>query len=106
MFRVWKGWEQVDKHDFQTVKGKTIDVKTYDLRKVQSRGRLMDFYVEVCVNPNETEAYIMGYATAADIGPRRPGIMRRRQRRESPDVWLTIYRDAVKMDPSSKQILD
>lgn len=103
MFRVWKGWEQVDKHDFQTVKGKTIDVKTYDLRKIPSRGRLMDFYVEVCVNPNETEAYIMGYATAADIVPRRPGIMRRRQRRESRDVWLTIYRDAVKMEPSSKQ---
>ena len=96
MFRVWKGWGNVDKHDFKTVKGKTIDVKTYDLRKVQLWGRVMDFYVETCVNPNETGAYIMGYATAADISPRR-------QRKESRDAWLIIYRDAVKMESTSEQ---
>ena len=96
MFRVWKGWGNVDKHDFKTLKGKTIDVKTFDLRSVRPWGRIMDFYVEARVNPNETGAYIMGYASGADI-------LWPRQGEESRDAWLIIYRDAVKMDPTTEQ---
>ena len=98
MFRVWKGWGNVDQHDFKTLKGKTIDVKTFDLRSVQPWGRIMDFYVEIRVSPKETGAHIMGYATRADILLRRPS-------KEFRDAvtWLTIYRDAMKMEPTTEQ---
>jgi len=58
----------------------------------------MDFYVEIRLSPKETGAYIMGYATRADILSRR----RKGELREYV-TWLTIYRDAVKREPTPEQ---
>ena len=97
MFQVWKGWGNVDQYDFKTLKGKRIDVKTFDLRsKRLTMGRIMDFYVEVRVSPKETGAHIMGYVTSADT-------LLRGQSREFRDAWLTLYHHAVKMEPTTEQ---
>ena len=81
MFTVWSGTRRVDKRDFLTADGKTIDIKTssrdfhtrilvpYDQYEDQPK----DYYVSVHISENETTGTIKGYAIYGELRKKMRG---------------------------------
>ena len=77
MFTVWEDIYEVDKMDFQTSDGKTIDVKTasesFHTRILvphdQYRRQRKDYYVGVRIFPGEETAEVIGFAEWAELEP-------------------------------------
>lgn len=75
MFTVWEGTMNVDKLDFRTKDGKTIDVKTASrpnhtrilVPKDQLEQQPKDYYVAVRISPEERVGTVIGYATHQDF---------------------------------------
>ena len=75
MFTVWSDTRKVDKKDFETADGKTIDIKTasrhfhsniyvpYDQYEKQPK----DYYVGVRISEDEKEGTIVGYAANDEL---------------------------------------
>lgn len=77
MFTVWNDTMTVDKMDFQTAEGKTIDIKTASRsfhRNIlvphdQYRRQPKDYYVGVRISEDELTATIIGFATWNKLTP-------------------------------------
>ena len=77
MFTVWEDIYKVDRMDFQTSDGKTIDIKTasehFHTRILvphdQYRRQQKDYYVGVRILPGETMAEVIGFAMWEDLEP-------------------------------------
>ena len=77
MYTVWEDIYEVDRMDFQTADGKTIDIKTasesYHTRILvphdQYRQQRKDYYVGVRIFAGESTAEVIGYATWAELKP-------------------------------------
>ena len=77
MYTVWEDIYKVDKMDFQTSDGKTIDVKTasesYHTRILvphdQYRRQQKHYYVGVRIFPGEKMAEVIGFATWEELKP-------------------------------------
>ena len=75
MFTVWAGTRRVDKKDFETADGKTIDVKTASksfhsrilVPSDQYQDQTKDYYVGVRISEDETTGTIMGYAIHGEL---------------------------------------
>ena len=75
MFTVWAGTRNVDKKDFETAEGKTIDVKTASKRfhsrilvpSDQYKDQAKHYYVGVRISEDETTGTIMGYAIHGEL---------------------------------------
>ena len=75
MFTIWEGQSNVDKQDFKTADGRSIDIKSahqpFHVRILvpvdQIEQQPKDFYVGVFVRLNAGEAEIMGYATQKEL---------------------------------------
>jgi hypothetical protein len=81
MFTVWEDIYEVDKMDFQTSDGKTIDIKTASERRHtrilvphdQYRQQPKDYYVGVRIFAGEATAEVIGFAAWAELEPFRGG---------------------------------
>ena len=77
MFTVWEDIYKVDRMDFQTSDGKTIDIKTasesYHTRILvpydQYQNQRKDYYVGVRILAAEESAEIIGFAAWAELAP-------------------------------------
>lgn len=77
MFTVWEDIYKVDRMDFQTSDGKTIDIKTasenFHTRILvphdQYRQQQKDYYVGVRIFQGEKTAEVIGYAMYAELEP-------------------------------------
>lgn len=75
MFTIWHNTHMVDKLDFETKEGKSIDVKTasknYQKRILVPEDQFLnlpkDYYVGVRITEDERNAFIEGYATREEI---------------------------------------
>ena len=75
MFTVWAGTRNVDKKDFETADGKTIDVKTASKsfhRRIlvpsdQYEEQAKHYYVGVRISEDERTGTIMGYAIHGEL---------------------------------------
>ena len=75
MFTVWKDIHEVDRMDFQTSDGKTIDIKTasesYHTRILvpydQYQHQRKDYYVGIRIFPGEVTAEVIGFAMWAEL---------------------------------------
>lgn len=77
MYTVWEDIYKVDKMDFQTSDGKTIDIKTasesYHTRILvphdQYRKQQKHYYVGIRILPGEKMAEVIGFATWEELKP-------------------------------------
>lgn len=75
MFTVWSGTRRVDKKDFETADGETIDVKTASksfhtrilVPKDQYENQQKHYYVGVRISEDEMTGEIMGYAIHGEL---------------------------------------
>ena len=75
MFTVWPGTRKVDKKDFETTDGKTIDIKTASksfhsrilVPSDQYEFQAKDYYVGVRISEDERTATIIGYAIHGEL---------------------------------------
>ena len=75
MFTVWAGTRNVDKKDFETADGKTIDVKTASksfhsrilVPSDQYEDQAKHYYVGVRISEDERTGTIMGYAIHGEL---------------------------------------
>ena len=75
MFTVWSGTRRVDKKDFETADGKTIDIKTASksfhsrilVPSDQYEFQAKDYYVGVRISEDERSGTIMGYAIHGEL---------------------------------------